>query len=167
MASAMPQALAVSQGVGSGGTVLDRGTLAVLDNQVDPTTGTIKLKATFPNAKRALWPGGFVGVRLLVDTARAALTIPPAAVQRGPRGTYVYVIDASTTAHRRDLAVSHEDQDVSIVTTGLKPGDIVVTDGAARLAEGTKVAIAEPAPKPSGPPAPSVPGGRRGSEPRP
>jgi len=148
---------------GNGSTVLDRGTLAVLDNQVDPTTGTIKLKATFPNARRVLWPGGFVGVRLLVDTARAALTVPPAAVQRGPRGTYVYVIDAASTAHRRDVTVAHEDQEVSIITAGLQPGDRVVTDGAARLAEDTKVAIAEPAPKPPGPPAPAVPGGLRGA----
>jgi membrane fusion protein, multidrug efflux system len=162
----MPEVLAVTQGVG-GGSVLDRGALAVLDNQVDPTTGTIKLKATFPNAQRVLWPGGFVGVRLLVDTVHAALTVPPASVQRGPRGSYVYVIDAEATAHRRDVSVSHEDQDVSIVTAGLKPGDAVVTDGAARLAEGTKVAIAEPTPKPSGPPAPSVPGGLRGAEAQP
>ncbi len=176
MTAGMPEALAVTQGVGTqgvgtqgvgGGSVLDRGVLAVLDNQVDPTTGTIKLKATFPNAKRVLWPGGFVGVRLLVDTVHAALTVPPAAVQRGPRGTYIYVIDADSTAHRRDVTVSHEDQNVSIVTAGLIPGDSVVTDGAARLAEGTKVAIAEPAPKPSGPPAPGVPGGRRGAEPQP
>ena len=185
MTASMPEALAVMQGVGNqgisegagtqgvgtqgvgGGSVLDRGALAVLDNQVDPTTGTIKLKANFPNARRVLWPGGFVGVRLLVDTAHGALTVPPAAVQRGPRGTYVYVIDTDSIAHRRDLTVSHEDQEVSIVTAGLKPGDRVVTDGAARLADGTKVAIAEPAAKQSGPPAPSVPGGRRGTEPQP
>jgi membrane fusion protein, multidrug efflux system len=191
MADGMPKALAVTQGgvtpgvgteaigaqtagaqtpgaetVGTS-TVLDRGTLAVLDNQVDPTTGTIKLKATFPNAKRVLWPGGFVGVRLLVDTARAALTVPPAAVQRGPRGTYVYVIDAASTAHRRDVTVVHEDQEVSIIATGLQPGDRVVTDGAARLAEDTKVAIAEPVPKPPDPPAPAVPGGLRGATPQP
>jgi multidrug efflux system membrane fusion protein len=176
MAAGTPQALAVMQGAGmpgvgaqgvGAGSVLDRGALAVLDNQVDPTTGTIKLKATFPNAKRVLWPGGFVGVRLLVDTAHAALTVPPAAVQRGPRGTYVYMIDADATAHRRDVTVSHEDQEVSIVTGGLAPGDRVVIDGAARLADGTKVAIAEPGPKPSGPPAPAVPGARRGGESRP
>jgi len=181
MTSGMPEALAVTQGAGTpgvgtggvgtggigGGSVLDRGTLAVLDNQVDPTTGTIKLKATFPNARRVLWPGGFVGMRLLVDTVHGALTVPPAAVQRGPRGTYVYVIDADSAAHRRDVTVAHEDQEVSIVSAGLAQGDRVVTDGAARLAEGTKVAIAEPAPKPSGPPAPSVPGGRRGAESQP
>ncbi|HEY3845610.1 MAG TPA: efflux RND transporter periplasmic adaptor subunit [Acetobacteraceae bacterium] len=170
MEAGTPEALAVTQGVAQGvgtGTVLDHGTLAVLDNQVDPTTGTIKLKATFPNATRMLWPGGFVDVRLLVDTAHAALTVPPAAVQRGPRGTYVYVIDAASAAHRRDVTVSHEDQQVSIVTSGLQQGDRVVTDGAARLAEGTKVAIAEPAPKPSGPPVAAVPGALRGATPQP
>ena len=65
--------------------VLDRGTLTVLDNQVDQTTGTIKLKATFPNADHKLWPGGFVSVRLKVDTAHDAIVVPPAAVQRGPQ----------------------------------------------------------------------------------
>ena len=77
---------------GGGRTMLDRGTLTVLDNQVDPTTGTIKLKATFPNPGHKLWPGGFVGVRLKVETARNAVVVPPAAVQRGPRGPYVYVV---------------------------------------------------------------------------
>ncbi len=164
MVAGMPEALAVTQGVG-GGSVIDRGVLAVLDNQVDPTTGTIKLKATFPNAQRRLWPGGFVGVRLLVDTDHGALTVPPAAVQRGPRGSYVYVIDADGMAHRRDITVSHEDQAVSVVTSGLKLGETVVTDGAARLTEGSKVAIAPPADTPARPPAPTVPGGRRGASP--
>ena len=79
---------------GSQTGVLDTGTLTVLDNQVDPTTGTIKLKATFPNPDNRLWPGGFVGVRLQVDTAKDAVVVPPAAVQRGPHGTYVYVVNA-------------------------------------------------------------------------
>ena len=74
------------------GQELDSGVLSVLDNQVDPTTGTIKLKATFPNRDRALWPGGFVGVRLQVETAQDALVVPPAAIQRGPSGPYVFVV---------------------------------------------------------------------------
>ncbi len=76
--------------------VLDRGTVSILDNQVDPSTGTIRLKATFPNPQLRLWPGGFVNVRLLVRTAKGAITVPPAAVQRGPQGAYVYVIGETT-----------------------------------------------------------------------
>ncbi len=77
---------------GSPANVLDTGTLTVLDNQVDPTTGTIKLKATFPNPGDRLWPGAFVGVRLLVRTAQNAVVVPPAAVQRGPQGAYVFLV---------------------------------------------------------------------------
>ena len=86
--------LAYAQGAIGGQTgVLDTGTLTVLDNQVDPTTGTIKLKATFPNPENRLWPGAFVGVQVQVDTARDAVVVPPAAVQRGPRSAYVYVVN--------------------------------------------------------------------------
>ena len=78
------------------GDPIDRGKLAVLDNQVDPATGTIKLKATFPNAGLKLWPGGFVNVRLLVQTQRGVVTVPTAAVQRGPRGPYLFVVKDGT-----------------------------------------------------------------------
>ena len=78
--------LAIAQDVAGAANVLDTGTLTVLDNQVDPTTGTIKLKAAFPNRQRLLWPGGFVGIRLRSDIARGAISVPPAAIQRGPRG---------------------------------------------------------------------------------
>ncbi|HEX4172170.1 MAG TPA: efflux RND transporter periplasmic adaptor subunit [Acetobacteraceae bacterium] len=89
--------LAFPQGVTGGqAKPLDTGTLAVLDNQVDPTTGTIKLKATFPNPERRLWPGAFVGVQVQVDTAKDAIVVPPAAVQRGPRGAYVYIVIRTT-----------------------------------------------------------------------
>ena len=122
---------------------LDTGTLTVLENQVDPTTGTIKLKATFPNADGRLWPGGFVGVRLQVDTALGALVVPPAAIQRGPDGTYVFVID-NNAAKRLTVQVGHEDVADSIVTQGLQPGQQVVLDGAARLSDGKKVTIVQP-----------------------
>ena len=90
MAAGVPvEAVAFPQGTGTAlGAPLDRGTLTVLDNQIDQTTGTIKLKATFPNAGGTLWPGGFVGVRLLVDTVRDAIVIPQSAVQRGPRTAF-------------------------------------------------------------------------------
>ena len=125
------------------GAVLERGKLAVLDNQVDPTTGTIKLKATFPNQSLLLWPGGFVNVRLLVATLPGVVTIPSAAVQRGPRGTFVFVV-TDTTVQRRELKTGFEDDQLSVVLEGVKAGERVVTDGAQRLSDGAKVAVAGP-----------------------
>jgi multidrug efflux system membrane fusion protein len=144
MAKGAPEAIAVAQGSGGRAAgVLDRGTLSVLDNQVDPTTGTIKLKATFPNADLHLWPGGFVGVRLHVDTEHDAVVVPPAAVQRGPNGSFVYVIGDDGIAHRQPVTVGHEDERVSVITNGLAPGARVVTDGGSRITEGAKVVVAE------------------------
>jgi multidrug efflux system membrane fusion protein len=156
--------LAYAQGAtGSRAGLLDTGTLTVLDNQVDPTTGTIKLKAIFPNPEHRLWPGAFVGVRLQVDTAKEALVVPPAAVQRGPRTTYVYVVNADGTAARHTVTMGHEDAEASIISEGVKPGDKVVVDGASRLAEGSKVTITQPAAPGSSPAAdqPAAPGTRR------
>ena len=129
---------------GASPTPLDHGQLAVLDNQVDPATGTIKLKATFPNTELKLWPGGFVNVRMLVQTLRAAIAVPPAAVQRGPRGTYVFVINKDHTVKRQPVEIGHQDEAVAVVVAGLEPGQQVVTDGAQRLNETSKVAIAGP-----------------------
>jgi multidrug efflux system membrane fusion protein len=159
-----PKVLAYTQGAaGSPAGVLDTGALAVLDNQVDPTTGTIKLKATFPNAVDRLWPGAFVGVELQVDTAKDAVVIPPAAVQRGPRGAYVYVIDANNAASRRNVTVAHEDAQGSIIAEGVKPGEKVVIDGASRLSEASKVTIVQPPAAGTAPTAaqPAAPGTRR------
>jgi multidrug efflux system membrane fusion protein len=144
MKEGSPEALAVMQGNdGDAAGVLDRGTLTVLDNQVDPTTGTIKLKATFPNPGHKLWPGGFVGVRLKVATERGATVVPPAAVQRGPSGTYVYVVNADNTVKRQSVRVGHEDAQSSIITAGLQPGAKVVTDGTSRLTDGAHVTIVQ------------------------
>ena len=164
MRNGKPTVLATNQnaGLGSGGAPLDRGTLAVLDTQVDPATGTIKLKATFPNPDLKLWPGGFVGVRLHVDTARGVITVPDAAVQRGPRGSYVYVIGEGDTVTRRDVTVGHEDAQSAIVTEGLKEGEQVVTDGASRLNDGTKVRVTAPvAGNAAGPTPTAAPGAQR------
>ncbi len=141
-AQGTPIVEALPQGAAEG-QPLDQGTLAVLDNQVDSTTGTIKLKATFPNEGLKLWPGGFVTVRLRADTRRNATVIPPAAVQRGPLGTYVYVVGESMTASRRPITVGHEDLRQSIVESGLQPGERVVVDGAARLSDGRAISIAQ------------------------
>ena len=142
MAVGKPQVLALAQGGGS--AVTDRGQLAVLDNQVDQNTGTIKLKATFPNDALTLWPGGFVNVRLLVRTEQGVTTVPPVAVQRGPLGSYVYLLNGDGTVKRRVIQVGHEDESASIVTAGLRPGDQVVVDGASRLTNGAKVTVARP-----------------------
>ena len=159
-----PKVLAYVQGAaGSPAGVLDTGVLAVLDNQVDPTTGTIKLKATFPNSGERLWPGAFVGVQLQVDTAKNAVVIPSAAVQRGPRGAYIYVIDQNNTASRRNVVVGHEDGQGSIITEGVTPGDKVVIDGTSRLSDASKVTIVQPAAAGATPAAaqPAAPGTRR------
>jgi multidrug efflux system membrane fusion protein len=135
--------LAYAQGAAQNlSNILDRGELAVLDNEVDPTTGTIRLKATFPNVDDKLWPGGFVWVRLQVATARDATVLPPAAVQQGPNGTYVYVVNADETATRRAVTLSHEDEQIAIISEGVAAGDRVVIDGASRLTDGKKVEIA-------------------------
>ena len=139
------EALAFVQGSdGSRAGLLDRGTLAVLDNPVDPTTGTIKLKATFPNADFKLWPGGFVGVRLKVATERNAIVVPPVALQRGPAGAYVYVVGADDTVKREAVTVGHEDERDSIIASGLPTGARVVTDGASRLTDGAHVTVVSP-----------------------
>ena len=146
MKAGMPEVLAYAQGASpTPSGLLDRGKLAVLDNQVDPTTGTIKLKATFANPDDKLWPGGFVGVRLLVDVVKDATVVPTAAVQRGPRGTYAYVITGNDAVSRRLVTVGHEDETASVITGGIKPDDRVVTEGAARLTDGSHVTIAEAA----------------------
>lgn len=138
------QVLATTQDQAAGAAqVIDTGTLAVLDNQVDPTTGTIKLKATFPNPHDKLWPGGFVNVRLRAEIAKGAIVVPPAAIQRGPQGPYVFTV-TDGVAHRVAVTTGFEDQTGSIVTKGLKAGDTVVMDGASRLSDGSKVSTGAP-----------------------
>lgn len=139
-----PEVLALPQGNADDAAPIDRGTLSVLDNQVDATTGTIKLKANFPNERLALWPGAFVTVRLKVATRPDAVVVPPVAVQRGPAGPYVYVVGSDNIANRRAVTIDHEDLHDAIVSAGLKPGELVVVDGAARLTEHAAVRIAAP-----------------------
>lgn len=136
------EALPQEAGAPTERTVLDRGTLSVLNNQVDSTTGTISLRASFPNEKLTLWPGAFVAVRLRVATLRNALTVPPVAVLRGPQGPYVYVIDADNLAHRRAVTPAHEDLTTAAIASGLTEGEQVVIDGASRLTDGAKVRLA-------------------------
>src|ERR1039458_548848 len=121
--------------------VIDRGVLRVVDNQVDQTTGTIKLKAEFPNAGLALWPGQFVNVRLLIDTLKDVVVIPTGAVQRGPNGTFVYVVKDDNTAAMRPIVVQKQDETQTVVKSGLTPPERVVTTGFVRLTDGSKVTI--------------------------
>jgi membrane fusion protein, multidrug efflux system len=122
-----------------GKTVLDRGRVVVIDNQVDQTTGTIKIKGEFPNANLQLWPGQFVNVRVLIDTLRQVVVVPTAAIQRGPNGTFVYVLKDDSTVAVRPVTLAQQDDAQTVVATGLQPGERVVTTGFARLTDGTQV----------------------------
>ncbi|HEY4973534.1 MAG TPA: efflux RND transporter periplasmic adaptor subunit, partial [Steroidobacteraceae bacterium] len=124
-----------------GVTVVDSGTLKGIDNQVDPTTGTLKLKAEFPNASLQLWPGQFVNVRLKVDILTQALVVPTSAVQRGPAGTFSYVIGDDDAVTAKSVVVTQQDENDAVVASGLSPGDRVVTTGFANLSDGAKVVV--------------------------
>jgi multidrug efflux system membrane fusion protein len=126
---------------------LDTGELLTPDNAIDPATGTIKLKATFPNAANQLWPGQFVNARLLVMTIHDALTVPSVAVQHGPSGLYVYAVDSNSTVTRKPVEVTHDNGQTVVIAKGIGPGERVVIDGQSRLQDGIKVA-ARDAPKP-------------------
>jgi multidrug efflux system membrane fusion protein len=129
---------------GDGQTVIDNGTLAVVDNQVDPTTGTVKLKANFANDKLALWPGAFVNARLLVETLKGVTVIPTAAVQRGPNGTFVYLVHPDQTVAMKTVKVGLQDDVQAVISQGVAAGDKVVTTGFARLQDGAKVEVSDP-----------------------
>jgi membrane fusion protein, multidrug efflux system len=122
-------------------TVVDHGKLVVVDNQVDQTTGTVKLKAEFPNESLQLWPGQFVNVKLLVDTLKDATVVPTAAVQRGPNGSFVYVANDDNTVTVRPVGVSQQDDTRAVLDDGVDAGERVVTTGFAQLNDGTKIAI--------------------------
>jgi multidrug efflux system membrane fusion protein len=122
-----------------GKTAIDKGKVVVIDNQVDQTTGTVRLKAEFPNANLQLWPGQFVNVRLLIDLLRQVVVVPTAAVQRGPSGTFVYVVKDDNTVTVRRVRITQQDDREAVIGRGLTVGERVVTTGFARLTEGTEV----------------------------
>jgi multidrug efflux system membrane fusion protein len=132
-----------------GTTVADTGTLKGIDNQVDPTTGTLKLKAEFPNANFQLWPGQFVNVRLKVETLPQALVIPTSAAQRGPAGTFSYVIGDDDTVTAKAITVTQQNETDAVIASGLSPSDRVVTTGFANLSDGAKVIIGKDEQTPS------------------
>jgi multidrug efflux system membrane fusion protein len=127
-------------------TELDRGTVDVVDNQVDQATGTIKLKANFPNVALKLWPGNFVNGRVIVDTSRDAVTVPSVAVRHGPRCDYAWVVRPDSTAVTRCVTVGQSVADRTMIEKGLAKGAQVVVDGQYRLDEGSKVEITHRAP---------------------
>jgi multidrug efflux system membrane fusion protein len=123
-------------------TAVDRGTLQVVDNQVDQTTGTVKLKSEFPNTNLQLWPGQFVNVRMLIETKHQVVVVPTAAVQRGPNGTFVFVAKPDDTATVRLVTVSQQDDTQAVIGSGVQAGERVVTSGFVQLAEGSRVKVA-------------------------
>jgi len=128
-----------------GAEVLDEGTLALVDNQIDQSTGSIKLKATFDNARNTLWPGQYVNARVLVRTERNALTIPDAAVQLGPDGPFTYVVKRDSTVEVRPLKIGDASDGMTIVTRGLALDEHVVTSNQYRLQPGAQVRATAPA----------------------
>jgi multidrug efflux system membrane fusion protein len=123
---------------------LDEGSLAVVDNEIDQTTGTVKLKATFPNKDLKLWPGKFVNARLVLTTQKNAAVIPTSVVQRGPQGVYAYVITPNKTAEMRPIKVGQTEGNFTIVENGLQPGEQVVVDGQYKLQPGAQVELTSP-----------------------
>ena len=120
---------------------LENGTLTVVDNQINTTTGTIQLKADFPNQNLRLWPGQFVNARLLVSTRPSGLIVPASVIQRGPEGTYAYVITANKTVEMRPVKVAQIDGGQALIDSGLQVGEQVVVDGQYKLQPGARVII--------------------------
>ncbi len=129
---------------------LDSGTVTVVDNQVDQTTGTIKLKAELPNTKLQLWPGQFVNARVLVDTLKQVVVVPTPAIQRGPLGTYVFVATADKRVAQRPVSIGVQNDTQSVVQKGVTAGERVVTTGFARLQDGSRISVTPPTPGASG-----------------
>ena len=122
------------------------GLLQTIDNQIDTGTGTVKLKAVFPNKEGELFPNQFVNAKLLVDVRAGATIVPSSAIRRGPQGAFIYVMKQDRTVTARKVVVDDIQGEDASIKEGITPGDEVVTDGAERLVEGAKVA-------PKGPPA--------------
>lgn len=120
---------------------LAQGRLLLIDNQIDQSTSTIRLKAEFPNQDERLWPGEFVHIHILITTRKDAVTIPPVAVQRGPDGLYVWVIKPDETVEQRAISAQTVDDKTTIVAKGLAAGERIVVDGQSRLDQGVHVSI--------------------------
>ena len=117
------------------------GVLTFIDNGIDPATGTVLLKATFPNTDRALWPGQFLNAVLTLAVEKEAIVVPSPAVQTGQAGTYVMVVKSDKTVEMRPVVVARTVGDESVIASGLRAGETVVTDGHLRLVPGARVEI--------------------------
>lgn len=124
-----------------GRTVVDSGLLQSIDNQIDSTTGTVRLKAEFPNPDFKLWPGQFVNVRLKVETLKQVIVVPTAAVQRGPAGTFTYVIGEGDIVTAKPVTVTQQNESDAVIASGIGPNERVVTTGFANLSDGAKVSV--------------------------
>ncbi|HEV7984625.1 MAG TPA: efflux RND transporter periplasmic adaptor subunit [Steroidobacteraceae bacterium] len=122
-------------------TELDTGTLSLIDNQIDPSTATMRLKAVFPNQHSTLWPGQFVNVRLLVQQQQGVMTVPSAAIQHGPDGLFTYVVRSDSTVEARALKAGVDSEGVVVVTDGLKLGERVVINNQYRLQPGARIRV--------------------------
>jgi membrane fusion protein, multidrug efflux system len=120
---------------------LATGALLTVDNQIDPTTGTVRLKAIFPNDDNELFPNQFVNARLLLDVKRNATVVPAAAIQRGPKGTFVYVVKEDQTVSVRPIKLGPAEIEDASIDSGVAPGELVVVDGTEKLREGSKVEL--------------------------
>src|SRR6185437_4998875 len=134
-------------------TKIASGTLGTIDNQIDTTTGTVKLRAIFENTEETLFPNQFVNIHLQVDTLKDQAIVPVAAIQRGAPGPFVYVVKPDDTVTARPVKLGPTEGQKIAVLDGVTPGETVVVDGADRLKEGAKVALTEP----GGPPGASAP----------
>ena len=129
----------------SGDSVEIEGRLSFVDNAVDPASGTILLKAEFPNRDGRLWPGEFVEVRLVLATQKGVTVVPAPAVTNGQQGTYVYVLNPDSTAATRPVTVLRSDDVIAVIASGLAPGELVVTDGQFRIGPGARLMVRQPA----------------------
>jgi len=123
------------------GAVLDSGELSIADNKIDPSTGTVELKARFPNVDRHLWPGQFVNVTLTLQTLFNVTTIPEAAVNRGPNGSFLYIVEPGNKVSARPVKVGWTEGTMAVISAGLRPGETVVTDGQMILKAGSVVRV--------------------------
>jgi multidrug efflux system membrane fusion protein len=126
------------------GRQIAKGALTLIDNQIDTSTGTIHLKASFDNSDEALWPGEFVDMRLQVQTLKNVVTVPSRSIQAGPNGSYLFVIKPDNSVEQRTVTVAETEGDVAAIAKGLSAGEQVVVDGQYRLQQGSKVSILPP-----------------------
>ena len=132
------------EAVADDGTILAHGKLALIDNQIDASTGTLRLKATFPNEDESLWPGQFINARVLVETLPQALVVPAEAVQPGIDGPFVYVVKADSTVEPRSLKLGATANGITVITGGLSAGERVIREGQNKLSPGSLVVVEKP-----------------------